>query len=416
MRAFLLLLAALPAPQEAPWAAWLEDLDSPDPVRVHRALEGLTAAGADACRRIEDRAAGAKGERRRRLEDAAREARLALENALVPPTRRVSLKAVDRPALDVLFELQARTGLPLELEALQDQDFAPVTVDVADATALEALEAVARAASLAVAFDPGRIGLSADGHADAPRSAYGPLLFLLHQYEENRTLTFRRKPEASTYLTGELRIEPWLPVVRLGPPRLREAVDDRGADLRLPADEEDAPAEEEILQQDRVLPVADGLPLGVDLRLRPLGPDAVRIAVLRGDVPVTLPSRGATAVFEAPAEGQRRAGAGFEAEIQSLNPEGQLQILIRGLAEGGPSRTWAVAVVVDGVRMFARPSLARDEKGLQLYLEYDRPWAREGGDGPPRRKSVKPDRVELTLVTAVQVRRFPFEFRGLRIR
>lgn len=412
----LLWVLALAFPQERPWTAWLDDLDAPDPVRAHRALEALASAGPEARDRLAARAAAAEGPRRLRLQAAARETALAVENRLVAPSRRLSIKASDRPALEVLVDLQARTGLPLDLDDLEDAELPPVSVDVADATPLEALEAVARAASLTVAFDPGRIGLSAEGHVDAPRSSYGPLLFLLHQYEENRTITFRRKTEASIYLTGELRIEPWVPVVRLGAPRVLEALDDRGVDLRLRPDEEDPAAPDEEAETERALPSADGLPSAVDLRLHPLSTEAVRIAVLRGDVPVVLPCRGSTAVFEAPAEGQRRAAEGFEAEIQSLSAEGQLQIRIRGLRAGGPPRTWAVGVRVAGVRTFARTSTGEENGGLDLYVEYERPWTMPEGEGAARRRIVKPDRVELTLVSAVQERRFPFEFRNLRIR
>ncbi|HYE97600.1 MAG TPA: hypothetical protein VEJ18_01765 [Planctomycetota bacterium] len=401
--------------QERPWTAWLDDVDSPDPVRAQRALEALASGGPVARAGLLERAAAAEGPRRQRLEAAAQEAGLASENALVPPPRRFSLKAADRPAIEVLVELQARTGLPLELDGIEDQELAPVSVDIRDATPLEALEAVARAASLAISFDPGRIGLSADGHVDAPRSSYGPLLLLLHQYEENRTITFRRKAEASTYLTGELRMEPWVPVLRMGPLRVLEAVDDRGADLRLPADEEEAGPREEVAEE-RVLPAAGELPSSVDLRLQPLSSGAVRIALLRGYVPVALPCRGSTAVFDAPAEGQKRSGDGYEAEIQSLSAEGQVQVRIRGLKPGAPPGTWVVAVHVEGMRAFARAAIANEDGAQNLYIEYDRPWARPDGEGPARRKSVNPERLELTRVTAVQERRFPFEFRGLKLR
>src|SRR5262245_1072022 len=125
------------------------DLDSGELPKVYHALAGLSALGEKAIPEIEARAKDSKGRVRDYLQLAAEEIRANAHLTGIPAPKRITMQSADRNVIELLGELRTRTGLALALENLLGEEKMPeVPVDIRDATALEAFDAICKAGNV----------------------------------------------------------------------------------------------------------------------------------------------------------------------------------------------------------------------------------------------------------------------------
>src|SRR4030095_14958373 len=117
----------------------------------------LSALGEKAIPEIEARAKGSKGRVRDYLQLAADEIRAAGLLTGSPAPKRITLKSSDRNVIELLGELRTKTGLALALENLLGEEKMPeIPVEIQDATALEAFDAICKAGNVSILMDNGQ--------------------------------------------------------------------------------------------------------------------------------------------------------------------------------------------------------------------------------------------------------------------
>src|SRR6185436_9458614 len=125
------------------------DLESPELSQVYHSVARLSALGEKAIPVLEARAREAKGRLRDYLQLAADEIRAAGQLTGIPAPKRITLKSSDRNVIELLGDLRTKTGLALALEnLLGDEKMPEIPVDIQDATALEAFDAICKAGNV----------------------------------------------------------------------------------------------------------------------------------------------------------------------------------------------------------------------------------------------------------------------------
>jgi hypothetical protein len=148
---YALVLIGLLAIQDPDVDALLKQLEDDSIETREKAASALIELGDKSEERVRTRMAGADGELKllckRILEQIAVPKKL---RGLLPPIRKVTIDARDRSLKEVLDDLQAQSGLPMELGAVGE---GTVTVSIKEATPLEALDAVCKAAGFGYSLD-----------------------------------------------------------------------------------------------------------------------------------------------------------------------------------------------------------------------------------------------------------------------
>jgi len=229
MRTLLAVLLLLPQ-EDAAIRDLIRNLDS-DSLDVRSSAEAaLAKMGKAAVPLLEDALKGASAEARGRIERilrtiADREKRA----SAVPAGTRVTLRAVDRPVLEVLEELQRRSGTPLELGKVPSD--LKVTVSLENVCFWDALDEVCRATGQMV-FQPKdlAVALAKKRYAARPRFVSGPFAVLLQEINSTISGTFGRAGDRRTKIQFVLCWEKGGRPDRIGA-RPIEIRDDRGTDL-----------------------------------------------------------------------------------------------------------------------------------------------------------------------------------------
>jgi hypothetical protein len=125
------------------------DLESTEIPKIYHAIANLSALGEKAIPQLEARAKDAKGRVRDYLQLAADEIRAAGLLTGIPAPKRITMKSADRNVIELLGELRTKTGLAIALENLLGEEKLPeIPVDIRDATALEAFDAICKAGNV----------------------------------------------------------------------------------------------------------------------------------------------------------------------------------------------------------------------------------------------------------------------------
>jgi hypothetical protein len=267
-------------------APLLRELEAPDARKVYQAVGQLVALGEPALPSIEARTRDSKGRTRDYLQLAADEIRALRLLRGFEPARRVSMKSTDRNVVELLGDLRAKTGVALTLENLMGEEKMPeVPVDIRDATMLEAFDAICRAGNVTLAMENGQFSLFQGDYQDLPRFFYDRYFFRLHEFVLLKTADFRKPAVHSFKLQMELLWDPAAAPCRFSAPVVLEAVDDKGKNLIPPPppagqkpkekpDEAAADSEPEAMSSLVLLPPSQG---------------SEKIAVLRGVTTISLP-------------------------------------------------------------------------------------------------------------------------------
>jgi hypothetical protein len=394
-------------------AALSRDLETPNPGIVYRSLSRMTALGLPALPEIEARAKAAQGRLHDYLELAAEEIRSSPAAPALPPLRRVTMKSTDRNVIELLSELRTKTGAPISLDSLLDEEKLPeVPVDIRDATMLEAFDAICHAGNVSIAMADGQFQLSPGQYLDVPRFFYGPYLFRLQEFELIKSVDFRKPATHDFKLTMEAVWDPASAPTRFRPPCLLEAVDDKGKNLlprTAPARKKDGDPEAE--EEDTTT-----------LLFVPPSAGAEKISVLRGYIPIEVPKTRETAVFGTPTKDQTKKVGRFTFNISKLNEdpfhvEGELTPLADLKALGTP--IFLATVVLQGgdqTRVVVAPTWKPESLGLVVSFQPLR--IREVLVKPNADPATPPviERMEISIVTSVLERRIPFEFRDVKIK
>lgn len=242
MRALALLVLLLA--QEPDVDALLNQLEDESVEVREKAAAALIEVGPKAEAKLRARIASADGALRtvctRILETIAVPKEL---RKVVPPLRRVTMDARPRKLKEVLDDLQGQSGLSLATEGLADGD---VTVEMKDATPLEALSILCKAAGLTFYLDGGGRhvrGIVPMGADDKPairisRGQYPdvPRQFTRHYVVEptnlslTRSTNFQSAQQSNAYLNMRIL---WNPGMEPEASRLEVASieDDKGRSL-----------------------------------------------------------------------------------------------------------------------------------------------------------------------------------------
>lgn len=431
-RALLLLVFAVPVLQDDKVAPLVKELESTELRRVYHAVADLAALGEAALPSVEAAAREAKGRTREYLTLAAEEIRSAQATGIVPP-KRISLKAADRNVVELLNDLRAKTGVALSLENLQGEEKLPdAAVDIKDCTMLEAFDAICHAGNVTVTMENGQFMLYQGDYQDLPRFFYSQYFFRLGNYVLMKTATFRKPAVQSFKIQMEMLWDPAAAPCRFSPPVVVEAVDDRGKNLLIP------PAKKKDVKTPPDPEDEDGQEAMSFLELQPPTPGAQKIAVLRGFAPISLPKTKATVSFSEPPRkegGPDEGHASFEGQIRKV---GDFTVKISKVE----AAMFRIGVEISSTKMkpdeIARlPFLAGVAlKGGDLGRTYVSLWSMKD-DVAELMVSFQPlhlkeplirlnedrpapppviEKLDLSIVTAVQERRIPFEFRDLKIK
>jgi hypothetical protein len=457
----LVVLALLAAQQEG-LEPLVRDLESAELPKVYHAVAGLSELGEKAIPEIEARAKESKGRLRDYLQLAAEEIRAAQLLTGIPSPRRISIKSSDRNVIELLGELRTKTGLALALENLLGEEKMPeIPVDVRDATALEAFDAICKAGNVSILMDNGQIMLYQGDYQELPRFFYDHYFFRLGSFVVAKTADFRRPAVQSFRIQMEMLWNPAAAPCRFSAPVIVEAADDKGKSLLVPPD---APRRKDDPDE------ADEEPGAVSmLYLLPPSAGSEKIAVLRGFSTVALPRTRVTVSFggepskkaetpstvrkPAPARAEDPAPKGPEpptpepstkpAPVQAEGLEGLVRksdgftikvakvepALYRVTFEVSSSRMkpddlsklpFQATVVLKGgetTRCFLSPSANKDAAEVTVAfqpLHLQEALVQPGDDRPPPPPAI--ERIELSIVTAVQERKIPFEFRDVKLK
>jgi hypothetical protein len=246
-----LALVALGAGADDPGPdAWVARLGSPRASERDEALDALEAKGLAALPALRRAEATADPETRRRASAAID--RIGYLRLLRPtPVTLDGLR--DRPLAEAVDALRSRSGFVVALDPEDDPRWRERRVRVDDPGPIgfwEALGRVATAGGLRVDPSPSpRTGptdrtprvrlVDAEGGPTAPTACAGPYRLTLTGLDRHRQVAQVRPPAEATVreeFTVAMTIvaEPGLLIAPNGPPRLIEAVDDAGRDLRPP--------------------------------------------------------------------------------------------------------------------------------------------------------------------------------------
>lgn len=425
--AVLLVAGGLPEsaePQDNPpelLTAACRDLDTNEPKRVYAAVQAIAQLGGAALPAIEARAKEARGRLRDYLELAAEEIRSAPHLPGYPPVKRVTMKSSDRNVVELLVDLRARTGVALSLENLIDEEKLPeLPFEVKDATMLEAFDAICHAGNVTVSMDKGHFTLYTGAYVDLPRFFYGHYFLRLGEFELQKTVTFR-KPAVQTFtLDMDVVWDPAAAPLRFKPVRVVEAVDDRGKSLLLPP----APASDPRARAPESPPEDEEEPgPAMKLQLAPPAVSATKVAIVRGFVTIVLPKSRQTATFPAPQENQTGSVGDIQIRLLNVDPDQHNVRLAVSSKKYSPEdlskmdflsrvtvKDWdSTASTVD--------KLSWDDRSLDLAVTFMPLGHKDGLARPPEGASQPPIvSLDLSVVTAVQDKRIPFEFRDLKLR
>jgi len=419
----LLLGIGLPAsagPQEAlpdRLSAACRDLESGDSRRVFAAVQAIAQLGGAALPSIEARTKESKGRVRDYLELAAEEIRIAPHLPAFPAVRKVTMKSADKNVVELLSDLRAKTGAAISLENLLDEENLPeITVDVKDATMLEAFDAICHAGNVTVSMENGQFELYTGAYVDLPRFFFGHYFFRLSEFEVKKTVTFRKPSAQSFTIQMETVWDPAAAPSRFKSVRVVEALDDRGRSLVLP------PADPAVAAPgDEDDPDAEGS--HTFLRLVPPSPAATKITVLRGFSTIVLPKGRATTKFAAPAAGQTATSGEFEARIRDLDAEHHFLTIELSSKKQSPEvlnklgLMGAVSVKGWDAARTAVTKTSWNESALEVTVTFEPMRLKDQPIRPPEENGAPVlERVDLSVVTSTQEKRIPFEFRDLKLK
>ena len=450
-------LAALTllAVQEDKIAPLSRELESVEVRRVYHAVSDLAALGEPALPSIESRAKAAQGRARDYLNLIADEIRSARLTTGIPPIQRISMKTSDRNVVELLGDLRSKTGVALSLENLMGEEKLPeVPVDIHDATMLEAFDAICRAGNVTVTMENGQFMLYQGDYQEVPRFFYDHYFFRLGNFVLMKTADFRKPAVQSFRVQMEMLWDPAAAPCKFNPPVVVEAVDDKGKNLIPPP----APPKKEPHKPadpaggkppDASDPTEDGDSEAVSfLQLVPPSPAAEKIAMLRGYTTIGLPKTKVTLSFvEETRKGERK-----DAPDKNQDPQAEPASALDGMVRKSGDFTVKVVKVESSLfRVTCEVSSATLKvedigkmpflasvtlKGAEPTRSYVSLWSmkenvaevmvsfqplhlkevlvKPGDDRPVPPAPV--EKIELSIVTAVQERKIPFEFRDVKIK
>jgi hypothetical protein len=449
----LAVLALALAPQEDKVGPLSRELESADVRRIYHAVSDLAALGEPALPAIETRARGAQGRLRDYLSIAAEEIRATRLTTGIPPLQRLSMKTGDRNVIELLGDLRARTGVALSLENLMGEEKLPeIPVDIRDATMLEAFDAICHAGNVTVTMENGQFMLYQGEYQDMPRFFYEHYFFRLGNFVLMKTADFRKPAVQSFKIQMEMLWDPAAAPCKFNPPVLVEAVDDKGKNLIPPPPKKEAPkGPRDAFKQEGKEP-SDGSEENESeatsfLQLLPPSPAAEKLSMLRGFATIGLPRTKVTLSFaeepkkerkdapdkvqdptaDAPSalDGMVRKSGDFSVKIVKVEAAllrvtcevssgtmkvediGKMPFLASVTLKGGePTRSfvnlWSVKEGAAEVMISYSP--------LHLREVLVKPGDEKAAPATPVEK------IELSIVTAVQERKIPFEFRDVKIK
>jgi hypothetical protein len=401
------------------FAAACRDLESNDPKRIFSAVQGVSQMGGASLPAIEARARDSKSRVRDYLELAAEEIRSAPHLPGYPAVKRLSMKSSEKNVVELLADLRARTGAALSLDNLLDEEKLPeIPFEIKDATMLEAFDAICHAGNVQVTMQNGQFMLFAGAFQDLPRFFYGHYFLRLGDFDIVKTVTFR-KPATQTFnLQMEMVWDPAAAPLRFKPVRIVEALDDRGKSLVLAPAAPDPTAKKENAALD-----AEEAGANTMLHLAAPSPAATKVSLLRGFATIVLPKSRATVAFPFPQAGQAGSVGDYQFRIVGVDPDQHRVRLTLTSKKYRPEALSAMDVLsqVTLKDWEATSSSAEksswNEDALELTVGYDPLRIKDGLARPPEGGPQPPiDKLEISVVTAVQDKRIPFEFRDLKIK
>lgn len=425
----VLILALLPQDAVEPLARELESAEIP---KVYHALANLSALGEKAIPQLEARAKDARGRVRDYLLLAADDIRAASVLTGIPAPKRITMKSGDRNVIELLGDLRTKTGLAIALENLLGEEKMPeIPVDFRDATALEAFDAICKAGNVSILMDNGQIMLYQGDYQELPRFFYDHYFFRLSSFVVAKTADFRRPAVQSFRIQMEMLWNPVAAPCRFTAPVVAEAVDDKGKSLLVPPE---APPKKDDPDDVEEEPGAVSM-----LQLLPPSPGSEKIAVLRGFSTVALPRTRVTVAFGddaakkppapqgesgGPLEGLVRKSDGFTIKVAKVEPalyRVTFEVSSSTLKPDDISKLPFQATVLlkggESTRCFISPSANKDAADLTVAfqpLHLQEALVQAGDDRPPPPPVI--EKIELSIVTAVQERKIPFEFRDVKLK
>jgi hypothetical protein len=403
------------------------DLESSEIPKIYHAVANLSALGEKAIPQLEARAKDAKGRVRDYLQLAADEIRAAGLLTGIPAPKRITMKSADRNVIELLGELRTKTGLAIALENLLGEEKMPeIPVDFRDATALEAFDAICKAGNVSILMDNGQIMLYQGDYQELPRFFYDHYFFRLGSFVVAKTADFRRPAVQSFRIQMEMLWNPVAAPCRFTAPVVVEALDDKGKSLLMPPE---APRKKDDPDDVEDEPGAVSM-----LQLLPPSSGSEKISVLRGFSTVALPRTRVSVSFgeekksEPPAssalEGLVRKSDGFTIKVGKVEPALYRVIFDVSSAQMKPDDIsklpFQASIVLKGgetTRCFISPSANKDAAEVTVAfqpLHLQEALVQAGDDRPPPPPVI--EKIELSIVTAVQQRRIPFEFRDVKLK
>jgi hypothetical protein len=435
----VLMVLALQEDRVAPLIRTLESAG--DVRKTYHAVADLAALGDPALPAIEKRLQGAEGRSRELLQLAADEIRSVRMLTGVPPARRLSMKSADRNVIELLNDLRSRTGVALTLENLMgDEKLPEVPIDIQDATMLEAFDAICRAGNVTLTMEGGQLNLYPGDYADLPRFFYDHYFYRLQSFVLSKQVDFRRPAVQWFRIQMEMLWNPAAAPCRIGAPVVVEARDDKGKSLLPPPAKKEKPEEP---PKD----VPEGVESAIDqqavhpLELLPPSPGAQKLAVLRGFRTISLPKDKMTVTFAedssrkpppdgealaAPLEGLVRTSGDFTVKIAKVEPSLfriACEVTSKTLKAEDISKMPFMATVVlkggEATRAYANPWSTK-EGVAEVMIGFQPLSIKEvlvlpGGEDRPAPAPVV-EKLEFSIVTAVQERKIPFEFREVKLK
>lgn len=409
MTALLLALAMQDAAARV--AELAPELEAREAARVWRAIESLAALGPDAAPLLDARAKDAPDRARPYLAIAAAEARRSADLPDGGRLRRHTITYAPQELGAILTDFGRRAGVRFSLEGFVGEELPDVGVAIRDASFIEALVAIARAAKMTPRREGEQFTME-PAPSEPPTFAYGGLLLRAEGYTQRRIVDFTRPPRNRVSLDVDLLWDPALKVVAAGPPEVLEAVDDRGRKLTVPArdpkedEEEGAPGDF----------VEEGMSR-IDLE-SPAGGVAT-IALLRGSIPVKLARASAALVLEKPAAGSSAKAQGFEARVVKVEPAQrtlEVEVACPGRKPEELAKIPVSATAWDsgGARVETYLDVVRGGESIKLSLNFA--LAHRGPAPAVARRGLPIAKLEISVAVDCIESRFPFEFRDLKIR
>lgn len=397
----LLLLVVQDDPERAVREA-LPVVEKGSPEEAWRAVERLSLLGPAALPAL--RRAAESSPARRRLLAACEEieADRDLREYYGRPVR-LAVSAKDRRPSDLLREIAKSAGETIDLAELEDGGILnPVTLELKEATFLEAVDAVCRLADLRPNLLSGYY-ISRDAFPASPRFLFRNFLVRVATIEESRTLDFSGPP-GRTWTVGldlgwDSKVRP-LAVRRVV--ELDEAVDDKGRNL--------------IVAGGNVAPVRnldEQIGRAYTPGLAPPSEGAKRIARLSGAFLLEFPKARRKFEFPKVAAGQQGVDSEFTVTVSSLltNDEASWS---GSLSVRGP---WNQSVDPSRVRLQLRWKSDQGELAGEARFEL-----REGDNAMFTFRFYRDEFTEskeatllVEIVLEIAIKRVPFELRDIPV-